>query len=387
MKTEAVLAQAPVEVRPVSSPRERRVFINLPWQIYRGDPNWVPPLLSSIRKLLDPKRHPFHEHAEVRLYLAWRGGRPVGRIAAIVNRLHNSYHQDTTGFWGFFDVFPDAEACRALLDTAAGDLKARGMTVMAGPFSPSINSECGVLVEGFDKAPTVMMPYNLPYYPSLIEAAGLRPSKELYAYHLETERVLADAPRRQRLERIAAAVRRRHPDITVRCLDMKHYRADVIALGKLFDAARRRNWGYVPATDAELLAMAAEMKLIVEPELVLIAERRGEPLGCVIAIPDINLALGRINGRLLPFGWASLLWHKRRIRSLRVFGAACLPEHRNLGVIPLLFAELIANCTKLGYTEAELSWVAADNLAPVRTLESALHPVVAKRYLIYSREL
>ncbi len=382
-----LMSAGDVEVREVASSRERDLFLRLPSRLYRSDPFWVPPLLSAVDKQLDPKRHPFFEHAEARLYLAWRGGRPVGRIAAIVNHLHNSYHNEKAGFWGFFETERDQQAAKALLDTAADTLRGFGMTKMSGPFNPSVNAECGLLVEGFNSPPVILMPYNPAYYPGLVEQAGLRPVKELYAYQLFEPDVSAGQASRQRVERLALAVRRRHPEITVRHLDMKRFEADVLTLGKLFDTARRDNWAFVPTTEAELRLMAREMKPVVVPELVLIAEVRGKPAGCMMALPDINLILRKLNGRLFPFGWARLLWGKRRIRAVRVFGSACLPEYRKLGVAALLFAHFIQTGLHLGYNTAELSWLAEGNVQSMRTLEAAVQPRLYKRYRIYGREL
>ncbi len=376
-----------VEVREAVGRRDRRFFLRLPWRLYAGDANWVPPLLGSLDRQLDPRRHPFFEHAEARLYLAWRNGRPVGRIVAIVNHLHNETHGDRMGFFGYFESERDPAVARALLDRAAADLREHGMTAMSGPFNPSINGECGLLVEGFDSPPVCLMPYNPPWYPELLEEAGLRPVKELYAYHLTGAAMAPDRKLRQRLQRIAEGVVRRQPGLTVRSLDMRRYGTEVVALGKLFNAARRGNWGFVPATDAELRLMAREMKPVVRPELILTAELRGEPVGCLIALPDVNVALRKVNGRLLPFGWLRLLLHGRQVRSIRVFGAACLPEHRNLGITPLLFERFIERGLRMGCEEAELSWVAEDNRIAVSTNEAAFEARRYKRYRIYGREL
>lgn len=376
-----------VEVREVAGGGERRAFLRFPWSIYRTEPNWVPPLVSAVDRQLDATRHPFFEHAEARLYLAWRAGRMVGRIAAIINHLYNSYHNEKAGFWGFFESVDDVKVARALLDRACEDVRSRGMNCSSGPFNPSTNAECGLLVEGFEHPPVVLMPYNPRYYPVLVEAAGFERAKDLYAYRLTDEDVDAGLRTRQRLERIAAAVRRRHPEVAVRPLDMARYEAEVVALGELFNEARRDNWGYVPTTDAELRLMAREMRAIVEPGLVLVAEVEGRPIGCVMAIPDVNPVLKKLNGRLLPFGWVRFLAGRRRVSGIRVFGAACLPEYRKLGVTPLLFERLIESGERLGYRQAELSWIAEDNVQSVRTLEAAFEPRLYKRYRVYARAL
>lgn len=378
---------SPVEVREAATRAERRAFLRLPWRIYRGEPNWVPPLLSAVARTLDPRRNPFYRHAESRLYLAWRGRRPVGRIIATVDRLYNEYHRDTMGFWGFFECEDDPEAARALLDRAADDLRARGMTQMMGPMNPSINGECGVLIKGFERPPVILMPYNPPYYPALIEGAGLQKAKDLFAYLLLSSNVTGDSEQLQRIERLGKLIQRRHPTLRVRTLDMSNYEADVQALGKLFNTVRKDNWGFVPTTEDEIRAMAREMKAILDPQMVFIAELDGRPVGCLLALPDINPLLKKCNGRLLPFGWLHLLWGRRRLNWLRVFGSAALPEHRHIGIIPLLFGEVIRIGHRRGYTHAELSWVSEGNLRPILTIEQSLKPELYKLYRVYSRTL
>jgi len=376
-----------IDVREVGGRGERKLLLRLPWRLYAGDPHWVPPLLSSVDHALDPRRHPFFDHAEARLFLAWRGARPVGRIAAIVNRLHNEYHADATGFWGFFEAEGDPAIAAALLDAAAAWLRERGMTTMLGPFNPSINAECGLLIDAFDRPPAFLMPYNPPSYPQMVEQAGCRKHKDLFAYYLHYSMVDEDQATRRRMERIAAAVARRHPEVTLRTIDMANYAAEVAALAKLFNTAREHNWGYVPVTEAEALLMAREMKAILEPSCVIFAEVAGELAGCVMGLPDLGPVLRKVNGRLFPFGWVHLLGWRRRLHCMRIFGAGVLPKFRNLGIVPILFLQYIHNGTARGYDTGELSWVAEDNLASVRTLEAAFGARVYKTYRVYERDL
>ncbi|HUT34613.1 MAG TPA: N-acetyltransferase [Planctomycetota bacterium] len=378
----------PVEVREVTTRSERRAFLRLPWGIYRGDPNWVPPLLSGVARTLDPRRNPFYEHAESRLYLAWRGRRPVGRVAATVDRLYNEYHNDTMGFWGFFECENDPEAAKALLDGATDDLRSRGMTQMMGPMNPSINNECGLLVEGFRMPPVFLMPYNPPYYPDLILQAGLQQAKDLLAYLLLPEHILGgDNTLLERIARLSGLIHRRHPGLRIRTLDTVSYEADVLAIGTLFNTVRKGNWGFVPVTEAELRDMAREMKAILDPQMVFIAELDGRPVGCLLALPDINPILRKCNGRLLPFGWLRMLLGRRSLRQVRVFGSAALEEYRHIGIVPLLFGEVIRIAQQRGYASAELSWVAEGNLPPILTIENVLKPELYKRYRVYSRSL
>jgi hypothetical protein len=376
-----------IEIREVKGRSERRAFLRLPWRLYAGDPNWVPPLLRSLSQTLDPRHNPFYEHAESRLYLAWRGGRPVGRIVATVDRLYNEYHHDTMGFWGFFECEQDPEAARALLDRAADGLRARGMSKMMGPMNPSINGECGILVEGFDRPPVILMPYNPRYYPDLIVEAGLQTAKDLYAYLLLPKYVGDDKENFQRMERLEAIVRKRHPALKVRTLNMATYEADVMALGALFNTVRKDNWGFVPMTEAELRRIAKEMKPVVQPDMVFIAELNEKPVGCLLAVPDINPLLQKMNGRLFPFGWWHLLRGRRSLRNVRIFGSAALEEYRHTGIILLLFLGAIRNGRRLGYEFAELSWVSEGNQRPILTIEHVLKPQLYKRYRVYERQL
>lgn len=376
-----------IEVRQVAGARERKLFLRLPWAIYTGDPNWVPPLVSSVDRTLDPQHNPFYEHAESRLYLAWRDGQPVGRIVATINRLHNERHGDKAGFWGFFESDEDPDVARALLAQAAEDLRSHGMAEMRGPFNPSINAECGLLVEGFGRPPSLMMPYNPPYYPELLEQAGHVKHKELFAYYLDQDMIAPGTEARARLERIDGLVRRRHPEVAIRTLDMSRYEQEVLALGELFNAARERNWGFVPVTRAELLHTAREMKPIIVPDCVIMAEVGSRLAGCTMGLPDIGPLLQKADGRLFPFGWFHLLFGRRRLDAMRIFGAAVHPDFRNLGIIPVLFLQFLRNTKARGFFWGELSWVAEDNLASVRTLEAAFKPRLYKRYRVYERQL
>ena len=376
-----------LEVRAVADARERTGFLHLPWAVYGADPCWVPPLLSAIDRVLDPGRNPFFEHAEAQLYLAWRSGRPVGRIAAIIDHAHNERYGETTGFWGFFETANDAQVADALFDAAGEWLAARGMTVMRGPFNPNINGEIGLLVDGFDSLPYVLMPYNPPYYVERVEAAGFARHMDLFAFHVRADQVAPEMPTIKRFERLAAAIRTRHPGLAVRAIDMARYDDEVLTFGRLFNTARRENWGFVPMTDPEIRAMARDMKPIVDPRLVIVCELDGEPVGCIMGLPDISPVLKKMNGRLLPFGWLRLLLGRRRVHAARVFGAGTLPEYRHAGVTVLLILEFIRRSLYEGYDAGEVSWVAASNLRSLGVIEKAIQLHRYKTYRIYERPL
>jgi len=377
----------PVTVREVTGRRDRRVFLRLPWRLYAGDPLWVPPLLRGLTRTLDPKHNPALLNAELALFVAWRGGRPVGRISATVDRLHNEYRGVRTGFWGYFETENDPAVAGALLDRAADHLRERGMIDMEGPVSPAAHGQCGLLVEGFDEPPAVSMPYNPPYYVHLVEQAGLKSVEEMYAYHLSFDTLGPESAAMQRLDRLARGIRRRHPGLTVRPIDMTRYEADLLDLGRLADTALEENPDHVPFTDDEMRAMAREVRGIIDPDLVLLADVAGTTVGCAFGLPDINPLLRKINGRLFPLGWLKFIAGKRSIRSARIIGWGALTEHRHMGVIPLLMHTLILNARRRGYRDAELSWVAEENIKAFRTLERAVGPRLSKRYRIYRRDL
>lgn len=362
-------------------PDAREAFVRLPWSLYEGDPDWVPPLLADVRARLDPREHPFHEHADVRLLLALRDGRPVGRIAAVDNRRHVEFHGEPVGFFGFFECERSDETAAALFDAAGEWLRERGLETMRGPTSLSTNDETGLLVEGFHRPPTLMMPYNPPWYEGLVTRQGFTEAKTLLAYWLE-----ADEPP-DYLERAEKLVRRRYPDVTVRPLRMSEFERDVERIREVYNTAWERNWGFVPMTDAEFRHMAAELKPVVEPELALLAEdAEGRPIGFSLSLPDLNQAIRHANGRLFPFGLLKILWHRRHVDAVRVITLGLLEEYRGKGIDALFYLETFRRGMRLGYYKGEFSWVLEDNEAMRRPLER-FGARVDRKYRLYDRPL
>lgn len=365
-----------LELIPVRDGREREAFIRLPWSVYRDDPNWVPPLLRDMRHMLDPDEHPFHAHSDVQPYLALRGGIPVGRIAAIHNRRHQDFHGEPVGFFGFFETLPDRPVAEALFDAAGEWLRARGLETMRGPASFSTNEQAGLLVEGFDGPPVVMMPYNPPHYEELLLRTGFRPAKTLVAYYLDEQ----EPP--DYLVRGAKIVERR-TGVRVRSLRMDRFGAELAIVRRIYNSAWERNWGFVPMTDAEFEHMAKELKPIVDPDLALIAETPdGEPVGFALALPDFNQVLAHLHGRLFPFGILKALYWRRKIDRMRVITLGLLEGHRGKGIDALLYLGIIRNGTARGVTFAELSWVLEDNEAMRKPLDR-LGGRVYRRYRLY----
>jgi len=363
-------------VRPVSSARDMKTFIKLPWKIMANDPAWVPPLLMDRRKLLDRKRNPFYQHADVEFFLAERRGETVGRIAAIMNYNHNKEHEENIGFFGFFDCINDQEVANALFDAARNYVARFNATALRGPANPSVNDEYGMLVEGFDTSPTVLMTHNPPYYQTLTETYGFQKAKDLYAYWMSQAEVYTE-----RLERAVNLVKQR-ARMTFRMLDMKHYYEEVDRIKVVYNKAWQKNWGAVPMTDAEFDALAKDLKAIVKPELIIMAETQGKVVGFALALPDINVPLKHNrSGRLLP-GLYHMMTKSKEISCVRVIVLGVVPEYLNSGAAGVLFYEVARNAKALGYAYGEASWILEDNVMMNRAAE-LLKGKIYKRYRIY----
>jgi len=367
-----------VEIAPVANGRGLNRFIAFPYQHYRGDPLWVPPLRMDVRTLLSPVKNPFFQHAAAQYFLARRNGRPVGRIAAIKNDAHNRAHGDRVGFYGFFESIDDQAVANTLFDAAATWLRTAGFRVMRGPMSPSINDECGLLVAGFETPPTLMMPHNRAYYVALHDGYGFTKAKDLLAFQS------TDVQLPERIARAAQVIAQRK-GITLRALNMKRFREEVELVKALYNRAWEKNWGFVPLTEAEIDHLAKQLKPIVVPDLVCFAERQGEVIGFAVALPDLNVALkhnpaGRI------FGLPKILWYARRIHRLRILLLGTLKEYRMTGVDALMYHWIWTKGLAHGYTWGEGGWILEDN-APMVNAALALGFRPYKTYRIYDKPL
>jgi GNAT superfamily N-acetyltransferase len=316
------------------------------------------------KKRIDPRQNPFFGHGSVQLYLAYKDGVPAGRIAAIENTLHNEFHEDRVGFFGMFESIEDREVAGALIEQAAEWVREKGLEVMRGPTNFSTNEECGLLVDGFDDAPYVMMTYNPPYYAELLESHGFKKAKDLLA--LEGSEEVIDQRRFTLLER---SIKRSGLEFHIRPLDMKNFNAEVSLVRDLYNAVWERNWGFVPMTDKEVDHMAAQLKPVVDPELALIGEVNGEPVGFALALPDVNQAIRHANGKLFPFGIIKLLWHMRRINGVRVITLGVKKEYRGTPLAPLFYKEIFERGTTKGHDHGESSWILEDNLPMISAVE------------------
>jgi len=363
-----------LQISSVRNSADRREFLSFPYRLYRHDPHWVAPLLLDQKALFRPT-HPFQLHGTIERFLARRDGRTVGRIAAILDPNYSRFHEERAGFFGFLEMIDDADVTAGLLAAARDWLGEHGAAVIRGPVNPSTNYECGVLVDGFDSCPRIMMTYNPPYYGRLIEAAGLKKAKDLVAYDLPTSVARAD---RVRALTEKAAVNGVH----LRTLRMNEYDKEVELAWGIYNSAWARNWGFVPMTRAEFLHHGHELKQILIPDLAWIAEVSGQAVGFALAIPDINEALRHLRGRLLPFGLVKLLWYKRRIKYLRVIVLGVRQEFRPTPAAAALYAALIREAGRLGFDGAECSWILEDNVLMRRSIE-ALGGRAYKTYRIY----
>jgi GNAT superfamily N-acetyltransferase len=370
-------------IRVVETKSDLMQFIRLPWQIYKNDPHWVAPLLVERKEFLNKGKNPFFKHAYVVFYLAERHGQAVGRIAGIVNHNHVEYHQEKAGFFGFFECVNDYEVAKALLDKVQDWLRSEGMEIMRGPANFSSNEEWGFLLEGFDSRPVIMMTYNPPYYLEFAERYGLVKAKDLHAYFIDET---SYPP--QRVLRMAESIRKRQ-NVRIRNLNMKEFIKELEGIKQIYNAAWSKNWGFVPMTDEEFDHLAKNLKQIVDPHMVFIAEVDGRPAGFSLALPDFNQVLARLNGRLFPLGILKLLWHSKirnKIDGVRIITMGVVPEFQKRGIDTVFYVKTFDVGVKRGYRWAEMSWVLEDNTLMNRVLE-LLGAKLYKKYRVYEMRI
>lgn len=367
-----------IDVVEVESRAQLKQFITYPNRLYKDEPNYVTPLLTERLEFFDQKKNPFYRGARVKLFLAMRDGEVCGRIAVCFNYKHNQFHEEKTGFFGFFDTPDDYEIASTLLKVAMITIKKEGMDRMRGPMNFSTNHEIGFLIEGFDMPPMVMMPYNFPYQPRLAEKFGLKKVMDLHGYKIEKETGIPE-----RIERVVTKLTERS-EIKLRTLNMKDFDNEVLRINKVYNSAWESNWGFVPMDEAEFFHMAKDLRQIVDPDLVFIAEHKGEPVGFSLALPDINQALIKLKGRLFPFGLLKLLWHTKvfnKVDSLRLITMGVTPAFRKRAVDSMFFISTYKHGVEKGYRMAELSWILETNDLMCRAAEE-MGAVLYKKYRI-----
>lgn len=377
-----------VELKRVESRADWAAFIEFPWSIYAGDPNWVPPLRIAVRDLLDVDKNPFFKHAYMHPLLAYRNGQVVGRVVGVVDDNHNRFHKEQTAFFGFFEAIDDQEVANKLLDAVAEWARSRGMKTLRGPMNPSTNHECGLLVEGFDQSPSVMMTYNPPYYTKLLETWGLTKAKDLFAYDIDGRKVKFSEKLFAQSEKL-----KQRGNVRIRPVSMRKFDEEIEAILDIYNDAWEANWGFVPMDPDEFRHMAKDMKAIVDPELLLIAEINGQPVGFALTLPDVNQAIKKIpNGKLFPFGILKLLWFlkgpgkRSAINRCRILTLGIKKAYQPLGLGPMLYVEYLKRGPALGYPVGEASWILEDNKPMNRALEH-MDASRTKVYRIYDRQL
>lgn len=362
-----------IQVRAVTSRQERRAFLEFPYARYRDDVHWVPPLRMTERARLDPRRNPFFEHADAELFLAVRDGRTCGRIAAIDDRRHQEIHRDGAAAFGFFEA-TDAEAARAVLAAAEQFARARGRRTLRGPMNPSLNDSAGILIDGFDSDPMVMMPYNPPAYAAYLEQAGYVKAKDLWAWIFDARSMPPVAAQYQTtLDRLRARQR-----VVFGRFDARDFERQLTTFWHIYCRAWEGNWGFVPPTEREFTHLARQLKQIVDPRFTITAEVDGMPVGCAVAVPDINQVLQGCRGRLL---WAFMRFLRRHtiVTQCRLVLLGLLPEYRQRGVLLLLVDELYRRSRGTRYERVECSWVLEDN----RDVNGPAETIGGRRYKTY----
>lgn len=372
-----------ITIIPVETKKQRAEFIDFPHDLFVGNPYYVPELFVGQEELLTPAKHPFYRHSSNQLFLAYRDNKIVGRIAAIWNNNHNTFNNVREGQFGFFDCINDQEVANKLFEAALAWVKSKGGERIFGPINLTTNDTCGLLVEGFDRPPMAMMPYNFPYYIELIDKAGFEKKVDLRAYLVNKHK----ASQRSVLLLEKLEERLKRSGITLRQINLKDFKSEAERIKKVYNKAWDKNLGFVPMTDEEFEHTAKELKMVLDPKFCIVAEKDGEFIGFTVGIPNINEILIKIKrGRLLPTGIFKLLFGQKNIKSLRVLMLGVLEDYRKLGVEACLYGKLIKNAEKSGIVEAECSWMLDTNYMMNHAIEQ-INADFYKRYRLYEKAL
>jgi GNAT superfamily N-acetyltransferase len=371
-----------LQVTPVSSRRDVREFIELPFRLHANAAQWVPPLRVERRMFLSPRFNAFFKHGDAALFLARRDGRVAGRISAHIDHAFNDFHDNAWGMFGFLEVEEDQEALEELLDAAAAWLRERGRDRMVGPMDFQMNDEAGILIEGFDREPLVKQPWHPPYYQRLCKAAGLEKAMDLWMWDLYVEQRGEVLPV---LEKLARKLEPEH-GIRIRKMRRLRLRRELDAFAEVYNAAWSSNWGFVPYSKTDLDHYAQELQLVFDKNWFMVAEKDGETVGMAITVPDINQVLRRMNGRVMPFGWWHFLRRRRIMDRVRVGFLGVKPEYQHTGVAAGLYMEHFEMAAKTPQTWGELGWMLETNRAINKGME-AMGARIVKRYRVYERLL
>ncbi len=367
-----------IEVKQLDRKKGIVPFLKFAWKIYKNDPNWVPPLMMDKKKILNPDKNPFYNSAELEMFMAYRDGKSVGRIAAIKNDNHNKIHNENIGFFGFFESINDQDVANALLDKVKDWLKSKGVDAMRGPANPSSNDEFAMLLEGFDDPPRLMMSYNPKYYLELMDNYGLKKVKDLYAYRIDNKKLLQS----EKLLRVAEIARKRSK-VTIKQIDMKNFKSELEKVKYVYNKAWAPNWGFIPMSDEEIDNLAKELKPIVEPSVVLFAEVEGKTIAFSLVMPDYNILFKDFNGKLFPFNFIKLFTKRKTINWARVLTLGIIPEYQKRGIDALLYYEITKRAEKIGIMHGEASWILEDNEMMKRGAEQVMNGEIYKKYRVY----
>lgn len=365
----------------VTTDDEKKKFIEFQYQHYETDEHFVPPLRMDQKKLIDTKKNPYYNNAELALFIAEHEGKIAGRISAVVDHRFNEYHKSKTGHFGFFECIDHQPTADLLLRVAEDWLRDKGMEDVLGPASPGMMDMIGFLVEGFDKDPRIMMPYTKPYYEKLVLAAGYEQEMDLLAYDINQDVVTKD-----RMDRAKEIVLKRNPGMVIRPVNLKKIKEEVEIVRHIYNEAWKDNWGFLPLTKEELAATADEFKLILDPDIAHIVEVNGRPVAFSISLPDLNQIFKKMNGNLFPFGIFRLLFGRKKIDRLRTALMGVLPEYQGKGIDALLNQRTIELAKGKGYHGSELSWVLGNNQDMIRVAER-LGANIDKTYRMYKKKL
>lgn len=370
-----------IEIKAVSSPKDLKDFIMLPFRLYKDDPNWIPPLIADQKKFFDPAKNPYFLHSEAQLLLALQEGKVVGRISAHTNTQHNKEHKDNIGFFGFFECVNDQEVANALFTEVVKWNKAKGKDGVRGPLNFSVNDECGLLVKGFDTPPMIMMTHALPYLQNLVEGAGFAKAMDMYAYFSEKREIP------ERVERLhEALLKRSKATIHTLSKDKVQRRKDLETVFKVYTEAWQYNWGNVPLTVPEFHHLVDELLPLADPDLIFIAEIDGKPVGFSLAMPNFNEVLKVMKGHINPLTLIKAQIAKKKISSARVITMGVVKEYQNRGIDTIFHYYSYRNAIPKGIYYGEFSWVLECNTMMMRVADM-LGADPYKTYRLYEKSI
>ncbi len=370
-----------IDIRPVHTKKDLRAFIMYPFSLYKNDPLWVAPMIADEYKVFDRHHNPFFTHSEVELYIAYKNNTPCGRIAAIINHNHNTFHNENVIFFGYYDVDNDKEISNFLINAVVEFGKKHAMTVLRGPMNFSTNETCGMLIDGYNSSPVVMMTYNFPYYNEHMDSLGMIKAKDLLSYEIDATKGLPE-----KLDRLGKMLIKRNTHIEIRHIDKKNLNAMIEDVRIVYNGAWENNWGFVPLTPEEFDHMAESMKAIIEPSIAFVAYKDNKPVGFSLTLLDANHATKHAKGRLFPFGLMKILHHWKTIDCARNITMGVVADCRKIGIEAMMIWYTFTNSIKLGVKRGDLGWILEDNDMMNRELIN-IGAHVYKRYRVYEKKI